>query len=195
MLLDGQAVELGVGPHGEFGRDVMGVGTSGYVSAQVLAPGAVKDWGGVDLIARGSGTDFFSYAGTGKPFDDVLVEGSAGVRASYQYNPTLIIGAEALGGYEQRTGALSERLVFGSVGLPVAEAATPDLWVYTDITLGIAVPFDIGHGCSGAPFCGFQEIPLGVVWRVTPWLLVSAEGGLSLPVNGGYGGVSAMFRL
>src|SRR5438132_1498414 len=84
---------------------------------------------------------------------------AAGVRASYVISPTLVIGGEALGGYEQRAGAAAgnqaESLVFGTVGMPVAEAATPDIWVYTDITLGIAIPLEKS---ATAPFFGINEI-------------------------------------
>ncbi len=182
--MDNDVVECGIGAHADFGSDQMGVGTAGWLQAQVLPD--------FELVLRGHGTDFFSYAGTGQPFDDVLFGGSAGIRGIYHFSPTLLLGGEALVDYEQRTGPEHEQLVSGIVGIPVAEAATPDLWVYTDISLGIAVPLNRD---AAVPFFGFQEIPLGVAWRATPWLLVVGEGGVSLPVNGGYVGVAAAFRL
>ena len=189
---DQQVVEAGIGPHAAFGATEMGLGSSAWLRAQVVPPGTIKDWGGVELVARGSATDFFDYAGKSRVFTDVLAEGSAGVRGSYAFSPTLLLGAEAMGGYEQRSGPLAERLVLASVGMPVAEAATPDLWVYTDVTLGIAVPLDADRR---GPFFGFQEVPLGIAWRALPWLVVVAEGGVSIPLNGGYAAVAAAFRL
>ena len=190
---EGQAVEAGVGAHGIFGGTTAAVGADGYVEGQLLPPGAVAGWGAVQLVARGSATDFFPYSNA-KLFSDVLAEGTGGVRTSYSISQTLYIGGEVLGGYEWRQG--QEQSVILSAGMPVAEAATPDIWVYTDPTIGLIARVG-GDPCShGIPFCGYTEVPLGITWRVTPWFLLSGEGGLSVPLQpGGYVAVAAAFRL
>jgi len=138
--------------------------------------------------------NFFRYDGGPSklgPGIDVLAGGSAGIRGRYRFSPTLMLGGEALVDYQART-ASGEHLIAGIVGFPVAEQAAPGLWVYTNPSIGLAIPL---HDNPVAPFFGFQEIPLGVVWQPAPWLLVVGEGGFALPLNGGYGGVAVAFRL
>jgi hypothetical protein len=189
-----QVVEAGVGAHGIFGASQMGVGGDGWLEAQLLPPGSIEGWGAVQLVGRGSATPIFAYAEPSLT-SDVLVDGSLGVRADYAVLPTLHVGGEVLGGYELRTSTGSNAILL-SAGMPVAEAASPDLWVYTDPTVGLIIRV-AGDACShNVPFCGYSEVPLGVVWRATPWLLLVGEGGLSLPIQyGGYAGVAASFRL
>lgn len=182
-LTDRQVVEAGIGPHVAFGREQMGVGTGAWFHTQVMPD--------VDLVLRGHGTDFFRYDGAGKPFADVLGGGSIGIRGRYRYLPTLLLGGELLLDYEARSGENDEQLLSAIFGIPVAEEAAPGLWVYTNISLGVAVAL---HPDPLVPFFGFQEIPLGVAWQPTDWLVVVAEGGVSLPLNGGYGGAAAAFR-
>lgn len=182
-LTDRQSMEAGIGPHVAFGREQMGVGSGAWLHAQVMPD--------VDLVLRGHGTDFFRYDGRGHAFDDVLAGGSIGLRGRYRYLPTLLLGGEIFLDYETRTGEHPEQLLSAIFGIPVAEEAAPGLWVYTNITLGVAVAL---HPDPLIPLFGFQEIPLGVSWQATDWLVVVAEGGMSLPLNGGYGGVAAAFR-
>lgn len=178
-------VELGIAPVAMFGESEMGVGTSGWAAWQVLP--------NFDIVGRAFGSDLFSYAGDTPLFADVLWGGGAGVRGRYELFPHLLVGAEALLEYNQRSrGEVPERLVSIVGGLPVAEEAFPGFWVYTDIQLGLAIPLEED---PRGPFFGFQEIPLGVAWQLTPWMLVVAEGGFALPVNGGYGSVGVAFRL
>lgn len=180
---------MGIGPHVMFGREEMGVGTGGWLHAEV-----VDD---VELVLRGHGTDFFRYDGAAKGdggvLDDVFAGGSAGIRGRYRYTDTLLLGGEALVDYQVRTST-GQHFLSGIVGLPVAEQAAPGLWVYTDITLGIAIPL---HENPDVPFFGFQEIPLGIAWQPAEWMLLVAEGGFALAVEngGGYGGVAVAFRL
>lgn len=183
-LMGDKVVEAGIGPHAAFGRENMAVGASAWVSGEVAD--------GVSLFVRGSTADFFSYQGDQGPLDDVLASGGGGVRWIGRFMDNLVLGAEGLIEYEQRTGPRSEQLVTAAFGIPVAEKAAEGLWVYTDVQLGIAVPLvqdDRG------PFFGFQEIPLGLAWQPTEWMLVVGEGGLYLPLAGGYGAVAVAFRL
>jgi hypothetical protein len=181
--LNDRVAEVGVGAHAAFGRDRMGVGTGGWLHAQVMPD--------VELVLRGHGTDFFRYDGAGRPLDDLLAGGSIGLRGRYRYSPTLLLGGELLLDYQARTGESDEQLLSGIFGIPVAEEAAPGLWVYTNISLGIAVAL---HDNPAVPFFGFQEIPIGLSWQATDWLVIAAEGGFSLPLNGGYAGAAAAFR-
>ncbi len=186
--LDDKNFEIGVGPHAMFGQKEMGVGGGAWMHAEI-----VDD---VELVARGHAADFFRYDGAPDPTDtanriDVLFGGSAGIRGRYRFSETLMLGGEALVDYQMRTGS-GEHLIAGIVGFPVAEQAAPNVWVYTNPSIGLAIPL---HENPTAPFFGFQEIPLGIVWRPLPWLLVVAEGGFALPLNGGYGGAAVAFRL
>ena len=172
-----------MGPHIAFGRDQMGLGTSAWGHAQIA-----RDF---ELVIRGHGTDCFEYAGSTVVLADVLAGGSVGIRQRYRYKSTTMLGAEAFLDYQGRSGASNTQSVSGIVGIPVAEQAVPGLWVYTDISMGIAIPLEKN---PAAPFFGFQEIPLGISWEVSPGLLVVAEGGMSLPLNGGYFGAATAFR-
>ena len=176
---------MGIGPHAMFGKTQMGVGTGGWMHAEVMDD--------VELVGRLHATDFFEYSGKGGVFDDVFAGGSLGVRGRYRYLPTLLVGAEAMIDYQVRTSS-GEQYLSGIVGIPVAEQAAPGLWVYTNISLGIALPL---HDDPEVPFFGFQEIPIGMAWQATDWLVVVAEGGFALAVQdgGGYGGVAVAFRL
>ncbi|HEY4223802.1 MAG TPA: hypothetical protein VGO62_20740 [Myxococcota bacterium] len=195
VMTSEQSLEAGVGAHGEFGQDTMGVGSDLWLEANLLGAGSYEGWGAVQLVARGSATSLFPYSGAGAPLGDVLAEGTAGVRASYAVTPTFYLGGEILGGYEQRTGIKGEQTIVASLGMPVAEQATPDIWVYADPTIGLLARLD-GDPCShGIPFCGYTEVPLGVAWRINPMVMVMAEGGLSLPVQpGGYGALALSLR-
>jgi hypothetical protein len=179
--MDDKNFEMGIGAHGMFGRDQLGIGTGAWMHAEV-----VDD---VELVARAHATDFFAYDGTAK--NDVLTGGSVGVRGRYRYLPHLLVGGEALLDYQART-ASGEQFVTGIVGIPVAELAAPGLWVYTNISLGLAVPL---RKNAIPPFFGIQEIPIGVAWQATDWLVVVGEGGFALPIEGGYGGVAVACRL
>ena len=183
-LMGDKSVEAGIGPHAAFGRESMAVGTSAWVTGEVVD--------GVDVFVSGSASDFFSYQGAQAPFDDVLASGGGGVRWTGRYLEHLIMGAEGTVEYEQRTGSAAEQLVAASFGMPVAEQAAEGLWAYTDIRLGIAVPLATDNR---GPFFGFTEIPLGLAWQATDWMLVVGEGGLYLPLAGGYGAVAVAFRL
>jgi hypothetical protein len=178
------SVEAGVGPHAMFGRDSMAVGMTGWAAGQVHT--------NIDIVGHGYGTDFFAYDGSTPVGSDVLFGGGLGLRGRYMFFDSLVVGAEAFAAYDQRTGANNhEQLFLAMFGLPVAEEAFEGFWVYTDIQLGIAVPFQED---PRGPFFGIQEIPIGVVWEATPWLLLVGEGGYALPLNGGYGSVAAAFR-
>lgn len=177
-------VEAGIGPHAAFGRESMAVGTSAWVS------GKVGD--GVSLFVRGSAADFFPYQGGQAPLGDVLASGGGGVRWTSRYLPHLVLGAEGMIEYEQRSGPNAEQLAILTAGMPVAEEAFEGLWAYTDVQLGIAVPLiEDPRG----PFFGYVEVPLGLAWQPAPWLLVVGEGGLFLPLSGGYAAVAVAFRL
>lgn len=187
--LDDKSFEIGVGPHAMFGRTEMGVGGGAWMHAEAWT----ED---IELVARAHAADFFRYDGQRDPNDDaspidVLYGGSAGLRGRYRFNETLMLGGEALIDFQSRTGS-GEHLIAGIVGFPVAERAAPGFWVYTNPSIGLAIPL---HDNPIAPFFGFQEIPLGVAWQPMDWLLVVGEGGFSLPLNGGYGGVAVAFRL
>lgn len=183
-MMGDAVVEAGIGPHAGFGRESMAVGSTVWASGQVSE--------GVSFFLRGSAADFFSYQGDQAPLDDVLASGGGGIRWTARYLDHLILGAEGTLEYEQRSGPLAEQLVIGTVGLPVAEQAMEGLWVYTDLQLGIAIPLVED---SRGPFFGYQEVPLGVAWQPLPWLLVVGEGGLFLPLAGGYGAVAVAVRL
>lgn len=161
----------------------MGIGTGGWVHAAVLPD--------IELVGRMHATDFFDYDG-GNALD-VFAGGSVGVRGRYRYKETLLLGGEALIDYQVRTSS-GQHFVSGIVGVPIAEQAAPGLWVYTNVSLGIAIPL---HEKAAVPFFGFQEIPIGVAWQATPWLLVVGEGGLALSLQdtGGYGGIALALRL
>lgn len=180
-----RTAELGIAPGAMFGEDEMGVGASGWAAWQVHPE--------IDIIARGFGSDVFTYDGNTPLASDVLAGGGLGLRGRYTLFPNLLVGAEAFIEYNQRTGgAVPERLVTIIGGVPVAEEAFPGFWVYTDIQLGLAIPLQKD---PRGPFFGIQEIPLGVAWQVTPWFMLVAEGGFAVPVNGGYGSVGVAFRL
>ena len=181
--LNDRVFEIGTGAHAMFGREEAGVGTGAWMHAEV-----VDD---VELVGRGHFTEFIRYDGKDTAFDDVLTGGSLGLRGRYRYTETLLLGAEALVDYQARTGS-GQHLLAGIVGIPVAEQALPGFWVYTNISLGLAVPL---HDNPDVPFFGFQEIPLGFAWQPADWILVVGEGGFALPLNGGYGGVAVAFRL
>ena len=183
-LMGDDVVEAGIGPHVGFGRESMAVGTTAWVSGQVNE--------GVSIFVRGSAADFFSYQGDQAPLDDVLASGGGGLRWTARYLPHLILGAEGILEYEHRTGPDAEQLIIATAGLPVAEEAVEGLWAYTDIQLGIALPLIKDNR---GPFFGYVEVPLGVAWQPLPWLLVLGEGGLFLPLSGGYGAVAVAFRL
>ncbi|MBI1949317.1 MAG: hypothetical protein HYS27_26755 [Deltaproteobacteria bacterium] len=182
--LGSAVVEAGVGPHVAFGRQDMAVGTSAWVTGQVSD--------GVSLFVRGSAADFFSYQGDQQPLDDVLASGGGGVRWTARYLPHLVLGAEGSVEYEHRTGPNAEQIVIVTAGMPVAEEAAAGIWAYTNVQLGIAVP--LVEDARG-PFFGYAEVPLGLAWQPTPWLVVLGEGGLFLPLAGGYGAVAVAFRL
>ncbi len=177
-------VEAGIGPHAAFGRESMAVGTSAWVSGEVAE--------GIDVFVRGSGADIFPYQGAQAPFADVLASGGAGVRWTSTYLDGLVLGAEGMAEYEQRTGPSAAQLVVLTGGMPVAERVVDGLWAYTDVQLGLAVPLYAG---APAPFFGYAEVPLGLAWQVTPWLVVVGEGGVYLPLAGGYGALAVGFRL
>lgn len=183
-IMGDNVVEGGIGPHVAFGRESMAVGTTAWVTGEVSE--------GVSVFVRGSAADFFSYQGDQAPLDDVLASGGGGLRWTGRYFDDLILGAEGLVEYEQRTGPAAEQLVTAAFGIPVAEQATEGLWVYTNLQLGIAVPLATDNR---GPFFGFQEIPLGIVWQATDWMLVVGEGGIYLPLAGGYGALAVAFRL
>lgn len=184
-MLGDKSVEAGVGTHLAFGREEMAVGSSAWVDGQVAK--------GVSVFVRGSGADFFSYQGNQPPFDDVLVSGGGGLRWTGEYLEGLTLGVEGILEYEQRTGPAARQLVAATFGVPAAEKAGEGFWVYTDVQLGLAVPFATAEG--EPPFFGFMEVPLGLAWQPVDWLVVMGEGGLYLPLSGGYGAVAVSFRL
>lgn len=178
----GKGVEVGVGPYAAFGREEMSVGSAAWVQAEVLPD--------VQLLMRGHGADLFRYDGQTDAFSNVLTGGAVGIRGLSSYFPTLRIGAEGMLDYQFQNENGPRHYISGIVGLPVAEQATKDVWVYTNITVGISIPLQD----DVAPFFGITEIPMGVSWQATDWLIVVGEGGYSIPLNGGYGGVAAAFR-
>jgi hypothetical protein len=179
-------VEMGVGIHGMIGKDQGGAGTVLWTADQV-APG-------FDVVARGHFAGLFNINPSAKSKSpDAVFGGNLGVRYRYPFTKTLLGGAELSLDYQQQgdfnTGT---RLVSGIFGIPVAEQAFEGVWVYTQLNLGVAVPLQPN---PPAPFFGFFEVPIGVAWQATPWLLVLAEGGTSIPVTGGYFGLACAFRL
>ncbi len=178
-------LEAGIGPYAMFGKDGGGAGTAAYASGQVYP--------NVDVIGQGYAADFFDYRGKNPLLSDVLFGGGLGLRGRYALFDNLIVGAEFFLEYDQRTGGpIDEQLVLLVGGVPVAEEAFEGFWVYTNIRLGIALPLKPD---PRGPFFGIQEIPLGVAWEIRPWLLLLGEGGVALPVQGGYGAVAVAFRL
>lgn len=175
--------EVGLGTHAMFNKTEMGVGASTWGDIQVHE--------NVDLVGRAGAVDIFSYDGSTPAFHDVLWSASGGVRGHTLLLDTLTVGGEALIDYQQRTGSADAQYLSGIFGVPLAEQAVPGLHVYTEILMGLAVPLQKN---APQPFFGFQEFPIGLVWEATPWMLVVAEGGFAIPIDGGYAGVAAAFR-
>ncbi|MDP2341126.1 MAG: hypothetical protein Q8O67_09220 [Deltaproteobacteria bacterium] len=184
--MDDRVFEAGAGVHGVVGQDVGGVGTGAWLQGQV-APD-------VFLVARGHFTDLFPYRGGGGLFKDTQFGGAAGFRGVYRLSDDLHVGGEALLDYQQISSSengTTQYFVSGIVGLPVAEMALPDVWVYVEPSLGAGYRF----GDVSEPFSGFLECPIGVAWRPAPWALLVVEGGFAIPFEGGYLGLAGAFRL
>lgn len=191
--LDDKSFEAGAGVHGVVGQDVGGVGTSAWMQGQVS-----RD---VMIVARGHFTDLFPYRGGGL-FADTQFGGAAGLRGTYRISEDLIMGGEALADYQQLSSSVAgqtDYFVSGIAGFPVAERALPNVWVYVEPQLGAGLRFRTdakGEAVQPeAPFSGFLECPIGVVWQPNDWSLLVFEGGFAIPFTGGYGGVAAAFRL
>ncbi len=184
--MDDRVFEGGAGVHGVVGQDAAGVGTSAWLQGQVS-----KD---VFVVARGHFTDLIPYGGGGGLLQDTQWGGAGGLRGVYQMSADLHLGGEALLDYQQISSSVdgtTQYFVSGIVGLPVAEMALPELWVYVEPSLGAGYRF----GDVREPFSGFLECPIGVAWRPAPWALVVLEGGFAIPFSGGYLGVAGAFRL
>jgi hypothetical protein len=178
-------VEAAVGGTAMFGKTDMGAGTSAYVIGQV-APD-------IDVIAHGYGSNILKYNGSTPLASDVLFGGGIGMRGRYALFEHLHMGGEVLLEYGQRTGgSIDEQLITLVGGIPVAERAFDGVWVYTNIRVGLAIPL---KSDPRGPFFGISEIPIGVAWEITPNLMLMGEGGVALPVQGGYGAVALALRL
>ena len=192
--LDDKGFEAGGGVHGVVGEDVAGVGSAAWLQAQVA-----KD---ISLVARGHFTELFPYKGIKGVLSDVQFGGAAGVRGTYRISEDLVMAGEGLIDYQQLTTSAdghTEYFISGIAGLPVAEKALPNVWVYVEPQLGAGFRFvtdaDGNFVEADVPFSGFIECPIGVAWQPADWALVVVEGGFALPFTGGYFGVGAAFRL
>ena len=184
--MNDKVFEAGAGVHGVVGEDVAGAGTSVWVQGQLT-----KD---ILVVARGHATDVFPYKGGAGFFDNVQFGGAGGLRGTYRISDDLHFGGEVLVDYQQISSSLSDTtqyFVSGIAGFPVAERALPNVWVYVEPQLGAGYRF----GDVDAPFSGFLECPLGVVWQASDSVLVVVEGGFAIPFTGGYLGVGGAFRL
>jgi hypothetical protein len=186
--MDDRVFEAGAGVHGVVGQDVVGVGTGAWLQGQVA-----RD---IFLVARGHFTDLIPYRGGAGLFKDTQFGGAAGFRGVYRMSDDLHVGGEALIDYQQISSSVegtTQYFVSGIVGLPVAEMALPDVWIYVEPSLGAGYRF--GDGSADVPFSGFLECPIGVAWRPAPWALLVVEGGFAIPFEGGYFGIAGAFRL
>lgn len=179
----GEHAEAGLGAHAAFGQEQMSAGAGAWLQARLTND--------LELVVRGHGADIFGYGGPAFPMSDLLYGGSVGLRGRFKFRSTMTVGGELLVDYQERRGGNGERLASAILGVPIAEQAVPGLWVYTEPSFGVSVSL---QDKARVPMFGFQEIPLGLVWQPAQWLLVIAEGGMSLPVNGGYGGAAMAFR-
>ena len=138
----GTSVEAGVAPYGMVSQTSGGAGAMSWAAVQVVPD--------VDVLARGYGADLFQLDGSTAAFSDVMLGGEVGIRSRKEFFPHMIVGAEAVVGIEQRSGPLAERILSLSVGVPVAEQAFESVWLFTDLSLGLALP--LTPDPNGRPF-------------------------------------------
>lgn len=190
-------VELGVVPMTGVAYNAVDSQLSG------IAPGT-NAWAtfrtahGFDLFAAGHGSVGVSL--TSGAYSGAQYGGAAGIRYRVQQDflPDMRFGFEAFGDYLQDDftfigdGRTTRRHISGFIRLPVSQRAAGNVWFYTAPTVGISLPLyeDPPH-----PFFGIQEMPIGVVARLTDWVSVVGEGGYLIPLNGGYLSVGFIFTL
>lgn len=182
------AVQAGAGGFALAGLEEAGFGGSAFGALRVVEGGHLLLGGDAGWL-RALDADL-------DPQNRLLYGGRIGGRYMRPLlGDSLWVGAEALLDYHASTGGLTrapQHTISGVVGLPVVERLLPGVWVYTDLSLGVAIPL---HDDAVAPFFGFFEAPLGVAWEALPWLVVVGEGGGATTVNGAYVAIGASVRL
>ncbi len=194
-----QNLEAGVGGVAVVGQEQAGGGMAAWVTGRVA-----RD---LLLVGRGHVTEALPLAqgstSGGLRQDQARQWGGAvGLRGLFDIRPGILAGGELALDYTQfssfaatQTAAAAssslQHFLSLTASLPVAEEVFPDVFVYVTPTLGAGYRL----GDVDIPFGGYVEAPIGVAWRLRPWLVVMGEGGVSLPFSGGYLALGAGFRL
>jgi hypothetical protein len=188
----GQSVELAVAAQAGANQEAATPGGSAWA--------AIRTESGIDFFAMGHGFAGMPYDGFS--YDGAQVGAGAGLR--YRLEQTLVpelrfafeVYLDYLQdnyGFNSRAARSAERRHISAFArLPIVQQAAPGIWVYTAPTIGVSLPI---YDDPPLPFFGIQEMPLGIVFRVTDWLFVVGEGGYYVPLNGGYLTIGTMFTL
>lgn len=188
----GQSVELAVAAQAGANAEAATPGGSAWA--------AYRTESDFDVFVMGHGSVGLPYDGL--TYDGHQLGGAAGLRyrLTQDFIPEMRFAFEVYVDYLQDNfGFLAgplrtpeRRHISAFMRLPIVQQAAPGVWVYTAPTLGVSLPL---YDDPPLPFFGIQEMPLGIVFRLTDWLYVVGEGGYYVPLNGGYVTVGTMFTL